>query len=369
MLSTAGILVLIAFMVCALIQVVFIVFIYGRLASYKGESLIKGKSEPVSIIIAARNEIENLKSNLDSVLNQKYEEFEVIVVNDGSTDGSKEWLEKKARIELRLRVIDRIEATGSKKLAITEGIKNAKYSVLLFTDADCKTNSNNWLNCMVQYLHEKKSIGLGYGAYLKQKGIMNKLIRLDTVLIATQYLSFALCKMPYMGVGRNLSYKKQLWKDNGAFDSHLDLKSGDDDLFISEVANASNTSIQIHSDSFTYSEPKSNLNDWIEQKSRHLGTFGRYSRKTKFLLNLYNISYLLFIIFFILSFFVTLSPELPVSVYLLRLIPQIIIFTIIMNRFKEKDLIILTPILELLILFVYHLIILKSKTIKTIIWK
>lgn len=369
MLSTAGILVLIAFLVCALIQIVYIIFIYGRLASFKGKPLIRTISEPVSIIIAARNEIENLKNNLDSILSQDYEEFEVLVVNDGSTDGSKEWLDDKAGREKKLRVIHRMDADGSKKFAIIEGIEKAKYSVLLFTDADCKTNSKNWIITMLQYLHEKKSIGLGYGAYLKKKGIMNKLIRLDTVLIATQYLSFALCKIPYMGVGRNLSYKKQLWKDNGGFVSHLDIKSGDDDLFISEAANAFNTSIQIHPDSFTYSEPESNLFDWIKQKSRHLGTFSRYSKKTIFFLNLYNISYLLFIVFFIFSFFVTLSPSLSVSVYLMRLIPHIIIFTIIMNRFKEKDLIILTPILEPLLLFIYPLVILKSKTNKTIIWK
>ena len=164
MLSTAGIVVLIALVLCTLIQIVFIVFVYGKLANYKCESSVLDYCEPVSVVIAARNELENLKNNLDTIINQDYEKFEIVIVNDGSTDGSKEWLDKKENEELKLKVIHRDESIGSKKQAVTEGIKNAKYSVLLFTDADCKTYSSNWISRMVQYLHEKKSIGFNQPA-------------------------------------------------------------------------------------------------------------------------------------------------------------------------------------------------------------
>ncbi|NNC86177.1 MAG: glycosyltransferase [Bacteroidia bacterium] len=369
MLSTAGLVVLIALVLCTIIQLVFILFVFGKLALYPTQLANANYSGPVSVIIAARNEYENLKLNLDGVLNQDYKEFEVIVVNDGSTDVSNYWLLNKEKEVEKLKVVLRKESAGSKKEAISEAIKNASYPVLLFTDADCKPSSKNWISKMVQHLDENKSICLGYGAYLKEEGILNKLIRLDTVFVATQYLSLALAKTPYMGVGRNLSYKKELWLDNDGFASHLNIKSGDDDLFVSEVASASNTAIEVNPESFTFSKPEKTFKAWILQKSRHLRTFGKYNGKTKWILNLYNISYLGFISMLILSFFVTLSASLSVSMYLMRLIPHIIVFAIIMNRLKEKDLIILTPILEPLLVFIYPFIILKSATTKTTIWK
>ena len=82
---------------------------------------------------------------------------------------------------------------------------------------------------------------LGYGAYEHQKGFLNKIIRFETFIAALQYLSYALNKMAYMGVGRNLAYQKDLFYAFKGFQDHYKVISGDDDLFVNQAANKNNT--------------------------------------------------------------------------------------------------------------------------------
>ena len=108
-----------------------------------------------------------------------------------------------------------------KKFALTLGIKAAKHEYLLLTDADCKPTSKNWLSKMAANFSDVKQIVLGYGAYKKEKELLNTMIRFDAFHIAFQYFSFALAGETYMGVGRNLAYKKSVFFNNKGFASHI----------------------------------------------------------------------------------------------------------------------------------------------------
>jgi len=132
-----------------------------------------------------------------------------------------------------------------KKFPLSIGIKSAKHEILLLTDADCKPNSDHWIKTMVSNYNTETEIILGYGPYNKSKGFLNMLIRYDTTMIALQYFSFALIGMPYMGVGRNLSYRRSTFYKIKDFTSHYSISSGDDDLFIKQVANNRNTKIEL----------------------------------------------------------------------------------------------------------------------------
>lgn len=280
----------IVFCLFYLIQIVYYLKVYLPVIYFK--SPVVSKTEPLSVIICARNEAENLEKNLPFILEQKYPEFEVIVVNDCSTDDSDEILGLYLKKYKNLRTTNLPSGqkfSHGKKLALTVGIKAAKYENLVFTDADCKPETENWLQGM-QCGFANHEIVLGYGGYKRKKSFLNNYIRYDTLSIALQYLGFAIARNPYMGVGRNLAYKKELFFKNKGFANHYGLLSGDDDLFINEVSTPKNTTLVIGKESFTRSESKNTLKEFLEQKMRHLTTATKYKKSHVFLLGLEPLS-------------------------------------------------------------------------------
>lgn len=275
------------------LQLYYILFIFRKLAIYKSSENNRKPEIPISIIIACRNGGNELLKNLPAILNQEYSNYEVIVVNNNSVDNSSIIL---ADFELKYRHLKVIELGNGKhlrpgkKLPLTVGIKGANNEHLIFTDVDCIPNSNQWVTQMAQSFTDDKKIVLGYGPYHKRKSIINKIIRFDCAWIAMNYLSYALYKIPYMGVGRNLAYTKTAFYSVDGYKSHCSLSSGDDDLFVQEAANKSNLAIQIDPQSYCFSEAKNNWTDWIYQKSRHYTTAPKYSFIKKLLLAIYPIS-------------------------------------------------------------------------------
>ena len=253
-------------------------------------------NEPISIIVCAKNEFQNLKDKLPFILEQDYPNYEVIVVNDQSIDDTADLLKKFKKQYQRLIVVTiekHINQHTGKKLALTLGIKTAKHEHLLLTDADCLPNSKNWALQMCNNFNSA-DIVLGYGGYEKKNGLLNKLIRFDTFNVAQQYLSYALVGQTYMGVGRNMAYKKSLFFENKGFANHLHIPSGDDDLFIQEIATKNNVSIEITEQAHTTSAVIEKWGEWAYQKRRHITTAPLYKTKFKVLLALYPYAQFLF---------------------------------------------------------------------------
>jgi cellulose synthase/poly-beta-1,6-N-acetylglucosamine synthase-like glycosyltransferase len=288
------------------IQLSYVVFIFLRLAFFKEKKSVASTLMPISIIIAARNESDNLYDNLPFILTQDYPEFEVIIVNNQSVDESA-WLLKALCLQHKnLKVVEigkNKHLLPGKKLPITLGVKAAKYEKMVFTDADCKPASNQWLRIMSETFTENKQIILGYAPYFRTKGIINRIIRYDTAFIGASYLSFALAKIPYMGVGRNLAYTKKVFESVRGFKSHYSLPSGDDDLFIQEAAVNQNYTIQISPETFCYSKASETWKGWVRQKTRHYSTSSRYKVIKKALLGIYPISLLLVWLTFVILLF------------------------------------------------------------------
>lgn len=323
-----------------IIQLRYLLFVYRKASKFKKKN-VKSTTEPVSVIICARNEADNLREFLPTILNQFYPEFEVIVVNDASTDETAEVLAamKQQYPQLYVTGIEPREGySGGKKLAQTIGVKAAKFDQLLFTDADCKPASPNWIRLMQSNFLNQTEIILGYGAHAQEKGLLNKWIRTDTVYIAMQYIGYAVSKTPYLGVGRNMAYRKELFFRNKGFASHLHIPSGDDDLFVNETSNEYNTAVELHPESFTISKPAQNWRRWLLQKRRHLGTSKAYKKSTKRTLAIELISrevlYLLSIVMLIHGIF-----EAYVLIFLfIRTLVFGIVFKLLMKRLKERNL-------------------------------
>ncbi len=238
---------------------------------------------PISVIIAAYNEENNLRRNLIKVLEQDYPDFEVILVDDGSVDNTREFIDELKQKYSNLKYIC-LKSNNGKKTALTKAIESSKNEILVFTDADCIPASNFWLKYIGRhFINDKEPVVLGFGDYKKEKGFLNCFIRLDTYYIAILYFNAALSKHAFMGVGRNLAYTKSLWYKVNGFENHRHISSGDDDLFINSASGMAEISIELNSQAKTISIPETKWKDLINQKLRHVTTSDFYSFKNKLL--------------------------------------------------------------------------------------
>ena len=263
---------------------------YRVVSSEKAESLRRREEQEegcpgVSVLVCAHNEAYNLSAYLYALLSQDYPTYEVIVVDDGSEDKTREVIESYMVQDKRLRITfvpKEARVRSTKKLALTLAAKAAQYDSLLLTDADCTPESTHWISEMMRgFKRVGKEIVLGFGAYFYEKGFVNRLVRYDTLFNGLHYLSAAAHGHPYMGVGRNLAYKKELFFKTGGFKKMMNNRAGDDDLFVNHVANRKNTAVVCSRDSITWSPSKTTMRDWWQQKRRHLSVSHDYRLGTK----------------------------------------------------------------------------------------
>lgn len=289
--------ILITLLFCCIIfiQSYFYFYFYKQVVTNVNDPLPKSNSDEqaVSVIIAFRNEANNLKNLLPKILNQDYKVFEIIVVNDYSTDNSIEQI-KQLQLECGFLKLINNDGEQGKKHALTKGIEASKYPYLLFTDADCYPSSNKWISSMVSKLDDENELVLGYGGYEFDNTTVNAFIQYDTNLIALHYFNAAIIKKAYMGVGRNIAYTKKLWSSVNGFSNHIDIKSGDDDLFVLSAKNKTNIVVNLDKNSYTYSIPAQNFNEYFNQKLRHITTNSKYSFQNNFLAGAEMLSRLLF---------------------------------------------------------------------------
>lgn len=356
--------VLIILLVALLIQLFYYLVIYSRFIFYKKKETASD-IQPVSVIICARNEADNLDIYLPTILSQDYPEYEVIVVNDCSTDDTEDILKKYSEQYPLLRtttIKEDKKFTHGKKLAVTIGIKAAKHERLLFTDGDCKPESNKWLSLMSSNFSDKVAIVLGYGGYFTQPGFLNKYIRYDTLCIALQYFSMALFGIPYMGVGRNMAYKRSLFYSGSGFSRHFHLASGDDDLFVNENATKNNTAVEVSLESHTRTAPKESFDKWTFQKKRHYSTNRLYKSAHKFLLSLEPASRLLFYASLIVLMFSPGYRLWVLMIFGLRMLIQLFVIKKTMVKLNEKNLLLISLLFDFISLFINLGLLISSRT-------
>ncbi len=339
--------------------------IFKKVIAYKSKKL-NASNKPVSVVICAKDEAGNLKTFLPSIYAQDYPDFEVVLIDDRSKDDTfdviqsfKEKHPGNTKV-VRVNISEDNRLRANKKYALTLGIKAATHNHLLFTDADCRPASPQWIQRMTAKFTERKQLVLGYGAYESKRSFLNKLIRFETVQTALQYFSYALKGMPYMGVGRNLAYTKDLFMDNNGFYTHLDILSGDDDLFVNEAATAENTAVCLAPEAFTVSKPKLTWKAYINQKRRHISTANHYKTKHQLLLSFYFLS--------LAGFWIT-ALILLIKAYYWPVVLGIVFVRIgmawylnykINNKLHEKSLNLYYPVLEIsLLLFQLYIFVLN----------
>jgi len=361
-----------SFIVIVAIQLFYYLVIFGKFAFAKAQ-----KSTPkrisISVIVCAKNEAENVAKYIPLLAEQDYPDFEIILIDDASSDDTLNIFEdfEKQYPNIRLVKVKNNEAFwGNKKYALTLGIKSAKKDYLLFTDADCYPTSKNWITAMSSQFTMQKTIVLGYGAYEKIAGsFLNKIIRFETLLTAVQYFSWAKAGLPYMGIGRNLAYKKEVFFNVNGFISHIQVRSGDDDLFINQAANGRNTAIAFTPESFTYSKPKTTFKEFFIQKRRHVATANYYKNFDKFQLGLFYCSQLLFLLLSILLLAFQFQWIFVLVLIAFRYLVAWIVVGFSAGKLKENDLKLWFPIVEIVLIFTQINIFITNIFSKPVHWK
>ena len=323
------------------VQMVYYLFFYLKFALTKPRKDFPDKLPGVSVIITARNEAANLERFLPSVLEQNYDNYQVVVVNHASTDET-DFVLKRFEQKYKHLYVTKIPyspaSMHTKKLALIIGIKAAKNDILLFTDADCKPVSKNWIKSMVRHFDAQTKIVLGYGGYERIKGLLDKWVRTDTAFIAMQYFGFALRGLPYMGVGRNIAWRKSFFEERGGFQAHFYEPSGSDDIFVNHNGNGKNTKCEFSPDSFTRSIAPGRWKDWILAKRRHYGSVRFYRFGYKVALFLEPFSRIVFLAAVLALFFLKNFNLLPIFILFVRELVAMVTFIISAAKLREKGL-------------------------------
>jgi poly-beta-1,6-N-acetyl-D-glucosamine synthase len=346
-----------------MVQVFYYIYYYLVPAIFKHPD-VADKKNPVSIIICARNEEENLVKFLPAVLEQDYPDYEVIVVNDCSEDDSYNvlggYLKKYPHLKVS-NISKDPKFTHNKKFAQFIGIKAAKNEILLFTDADCRPESDKWLGRMASRFGDKTDFVLGYGGYLARKGLPNRYIRYDSMFIAMQYLGMAIRGMPYMGVGRNLAYRRSLFFEKKGFSTHSHLASGDDDLFVNSNASKNNVALEFRKESHTRSVPASGFNEFFRQKKRHLTTVNHYKLRDKIALIAEPVTRVLYYISFVVLMSNLFLWPYVLTAFGIRMIVQLIVFALNQKKLNERGLLLFLQIFDILSPFINAVIYIGSQ--------
>jgi len=360
------------FIAVVIVQFLYYVVFFGKFSFAKPQTTTP-KRVPISVIVCAKNEEENIKNFIPLLAQQNYSDYEIVLIDDASSDETLEIFEgfEKHYSNVKLVKVENNEAFwGNKKFALTLGIKAAKNEYLLFTDADCYPKTTEWIKEMSAQFTKEKTIVLGYGAYEKIKNsFLNKIIRFETLMTATQYFSWAKLGKPYMGVGRNMAYKREEFFKTNGFIEHMKIRSGDDDLFINEASNSKNTTICCTQDSFTFSKPKTTFKEWFAQKRRHVATANYYKTFDRIQLAIFYCSQLLFILLLIVLLAFQFQWIIVTSLIGFRYLFAWISIGFAAGKLKEKDLIYWFPIIEITLIITQLNIFISNTFSKPVQWK
>ena len=364
-----------AFLLIASVRFFYLFFIFRKFIFHKplSNEAETDSVPPVSVIICAKNESKNLQKNLHHIIEQEYPDFEIVLINDASSDDTGEIMDAFALEHSNVKVVHVANAEvfwGNKKYALTLGIKSASHDHLLFTDADCRPVSKHWITEMVKGFSNTHTIVLGYSPYQhKKKSLVNYMIRFETLLTAIQYFSYAMIGLPYMGVGRNMAYHRSAFNKSKGFVTHMHLLSGDDDLFVNQNATKHNVSCCFTPASFVQSAPKESFLEWFRQKRRHVTTATFYRPVHKRLLAVFYLSGFLY--WFLIGILL-LSGKFMWEVLLLILLfhtVQFIFYKKAFAKLGDKKIWWITPVLEGFLISVQFSIFIANRISKPRHWK
>ena len=268
-----------------LVQLLYYFGLYDRICRYnqaaqRGEIHYSQSLPPLSVVLTVSKESDLLRRHLPAILTQDYPQYEVIVIDDGKTSESEELLcalEEQYPHLYHSFVPSSSRYVSHKKLAITLGIRASKYDWIVLTEADCCPTSDQWLRRMARHFTPRTQVVLGHSGYLPAQGWLARKADFDLLLQSMRRWGSALAGHPYMGIGRNLAFRKELFYQVKGFSAHLHLTRGEDDLFVNQVATGDNTRVECSPEAAMRREGVKRKKEWWNEKVNYAFT-ARYYR-------------------------------------------------------------------------------------------
>ena len=320
----------------------------------------------LSVIVAARNEKDNLKTLYPLLENQIYQAYEIIIVLDRCTDGSKKVLSEFTSDKLHIVEVDTVPSDWNpKKYALNQGVKRSSGEWLVFTDADCQPSSSSWLKSMMNQMDDQTDIVLGISPYRSHKTILSQYISYEAFLTAFKYTSRALAGSPYMAVGRNMAIRKTFFNQSGGYESIKGITGGDDDLFIQQYATGSNTKVALGNEGIVITEPEKTWKNYLFQKLRHLSVGSKYKSYDKFSLTVDALSHMG--CWILLPFVATQVFFLPLLLFYLFI--KLVSYRFAASKMEVKINYMLLPLVDMLYALLTPVVAIWSKLVKDIEWK
>lgn len=344
---------LVSFAAIALVQLIYFWLLFVRLAFYK-KTFEETEEKPVSVVIIANNQYRDVNENLAAFLEQAHRKYEVVLVVDNSEDGTMELAEEFTAKYPHLRIVELTQSLNwfsGRKFPLSLGIKSAYSDLILLTDITCRPANDHWITQMTSAMQPGREIVLGYSSWRTTSKI-NKWLRFTAFYDALLYLSAALSGIAFKGIGRNLSYTRELFYRNKGFSAHYTIIAGDDELFVNKTATRKNVSAQLSAASRIDQVRPVTFRQWLQSERARLRIRHYFKPGHRLLIETYNVS--LFLFYAILTALVILkAPWISVAaIFALRLISQLILFGLIQKRLHEKNLLLLTPFFEILLLLI-----------------
>ena len=329
--NSLSFIILIVFGLCLVIQLLYHRGIFSKVAFYKRNARPKlnEELEPVSVVLCARDAYEYLTELIPTLLKQDYPNFEIVVVNDCSDDETEEYLKDLERNEPRVKPVQlkqHLNFFNGKKFPLSMGIKSAQNDLIVLTDCNCMPVNDQWLRSVVNRYNNRTEIVIGYSPLVQKKSSLNRIMRFDNFQNGLLYLSAALKHHPYMGIGKNLSYRKELFYRSQGFISHYTTSVGEDDLFINQTATKKNTDVLIDAEDAILTTPTSSFHLWMRQKASRYSTVSKYNSGARLYLSLFYVSQFFFYASFIALLALCAKPAFTITNGAVFYIPILVFF-------------------------------------------
>lgn len=334
-----------ALLVVVCLQIWFYVRFLGGISRESKRQLSKTPSESaimpgVSVIVCANDQAAALSTNLPLLLNQEYPEFQVVVVNNASTDNTEDVLQRFESYPnfYHTFVPPGVRNVSFRKMAMTIGIKAATHDYVLFVDPMGIPAGNRWLASMMGQVDNEAGVVLGYASNRHKQDFWHRMVAYDTLFSAMKYLGLALKGLPYRAHPSNLAFRKDLFFSQKGFSSHLFLQSGADDLLIREMATPKNIRVELSRESFIQLDKNASWTAWKNELLNHFTTSGLYKPGVRFLLKLEGLTRLLFYVLTLFLLVLTLANGYYVwlSVSAVLLLTRFIVQGSVLNKTAKQ---------------------------------
>ena len=238
-------------------------------AKYVGSDPL-GEEPLLSIVIPVRNEQAGILHLLDDIRSQSYQNFEAIVVNDHSNDGTVESVLGFTQLDPRFRLV---ESCGhGKKHALTTGIGISTGEIIVTTDGDCRVKGD-WLKTMqkcFQVPHTKMIFG---GVKIEGRSFFSRVQShefLSLIGTGAATLSYG---VPSMCNGANLAFRKTVFMEVEGYSSNFHIPSGDDEFLMRKIFRLYPGGIQFVSDAnaVVSTSASNSFRQFVHQRIRWAG--------------------------------------------------------------------------------------------------